>query len=104
MNGEELSPDGSIRVPWSVSTGRMSHEIWSPKIIDVKTGGTIPDLHGEDWDGSFDWLDHGRFSVSLRRYGGGRSFTVWVDPVAGVFRSGAENAPGQRLACWILLV
>jgi hypothetical protein len=90
-----ISPDGAIRVEWMVNTGRMSHEIWSPKVIVAATGRTLFDLRDPDLDVSFDWLDHGAFRMSFRWYSRGGNMTVFVDVPRGAFRIG--EGPEQIL-------
>jgi hypothetical protein len=82
-----ISPDGSIRVQWSVNTGLMSHEIWSPAVYDAATGELLFDLQDGDIDASFKWHEDGAFTMHLRRYSGGQ-LEVWVDPRRRHFRIG----------------
>jgi hypothetical protein len=85
-----ISPDGSIRVEWSINTGRMSHEIWSPAVYDAASNELLFDLQDGDIDASFNWLEDGAFNMQLRRYSGGQ-MQVWVDPRNHLFRIGNSN-------------
>jgi len=66
----ELSPDGRVRVELGYTQGRMSHEIYSPKLTDAKTGEVLLDLISEDepWDGHIQWLANGDCTVGIRHY------------------------------------
>jgi hypothetical protein len=97
MQDVTLSPDGWFRVNWSVNTGRMSHEIWSPLVTLTATEEVLFDLRDGDIDASFDWLGNGAFQMRLRRYSrSGHILDVWVDASRRVFRLGAEG-PEQPL-------
>lgn len=88
MQDETLSPDGCTRVEWSINTGRMSHEICSPRISDAHSGEMILDLWAESsWDASIQWLDHGIMRLRIRHYleGGSTILDVDVDRAAGFF-------------------
>ena len=101
MNQESFSPDGRIRVDWGVSTGRMSHEIWSPRIIDVETGQVLLDLWEDgSWDASIRWLEDGLMHMSIRHYseGGATILKVTVDRTNNIFRvDDGEPQPLNRL-------
>ncbi len=90
-----ISPDGAIRVEWMVNTGRMSHEIWSPKVIAIAGGKTLFDLRDPDLDVSFEWLENGTFRMHFRWYSRGGNLTVFVDVPRRIFRIG--DGPGQIL-------
>jgi hypothetical protein len=85
----EVSPDGRIRVDFAMTQGRMSHEIYSPRITDVATGRTLLDLTtgSEAWDGSVEWLPDGAFAMMIRHYyeGGRVMLSVHVSTAAGTF-------------------
>ena len=98
------SPDGAIRVEWLVNTGRMSHEIWSPKVTAVASGKTLFDLRDPDLDVSFDWLENGTFRMQFRWYSRGGNMTVFVDVPRQTFRIGdgpdeiLDDQAEQRIA------
>ncbi len=63
---EATSPDGRIKVEYAITTGRMSHEIFSPRITDLQTGRVLLDLMDRDMsDGAVRWLDNGEFERGL---------------------------------------
>jgi hypothetical protein len=102
MAGEgQISPDGRTRVDYGYTQGRMSHEIYSPKITDVATGQVLLDLMtgSEPWDGSVEWLGNGDCSVNLRHYyeGGRVSLHVHLFRSSGTFSidSGAPERMEQ---------
>jgi hypothetical protein len=35
---ENVSPDGKLKINWGYFQGRMSHEMWAPKITEIETG------------------------------------------------------------------
>jgi len=93
MQDVTISPDGWFRVNWSVNTGRMSHEIWSPLVTLIATGKVLFDLRDGDIDASFDWLGDGVFQMRLRRYSrSGHILDVQVDASRRVFRIGANGS------------
>jgi hypothetical protein len=80
------SPDGMIRVAFDVSTGRMSHEIYSPRVVRLPEGEVLLDLWGTMWDASTHFDAPGTVRLSLRYYPGERhSFEVTVDARARSF-------------------
>jgi len=88
MQDEALSPDGHTRVKWSINTGRMSHEICSPRITDARSGEMILDLWTDgSWDASVQWLDNGIMRLRIRHYleGGATILDVDVDRLSGSF-------------------
>ena len=87
MDRPTLSPDGRTKVEWGYSQGRMSHEIWAPRITDAETGEVVLDLWDGMWDGWVQWLEHGVMRVSIREYLEGGRTVLWVDVdrKAGVF-------------------
>ena len=85
MREDALSPCGLIRVEWSVSTGLMSHEIWSPHFLDAATGAPFLSFRDDSWDGSVEWQGDGRFRLVLRNYNQPGDLTVLIDYPAGSF-------------------
>lgn len=88
MQDETLSPDGRTRVKWSINTGRMSHEICSPRITDTQSGEMIVDLWTDpSWDASVQWLDNGVLRLRLRHYleGGSTILDVDIDRASRAF-------------------
>jgi hypothetical protein len=94
-----ISPDGKYRVEWAINTGRMSHEIWSPKVIEVDTGETVLDLWSGDLDGSVHWGNDGRtFELSMRSYIREGYAKLWVDAPNRMFRlNGGSMEPLAKL-------
>jgi hypothetical protein len=85
-----FSPDGSIRVDFSIETWRMSHETRSPRIVETATGRLLLDLPS-DWDANILWQGASAFLMHLRRYTKPGYLTVTVDPQAGMFRIAQEG-------------
>jgi hypothetical protein len=85
-----FSPDGSIRVDFSIETWRMSHETRSPRIVETATGKLLLDLPS-DWDANILWQGASAFLIHLRRYTKPGYLTVTVDPQAGLFRIAQEG-------------
>jgi hypothetical protein len=94
---QETSPDGTIRVEFDVSTGLMSHEIYSPRILALPGGEVLADLWGTQWDASVQFDETGMMLMYLRHYPGDRpGFAVTIDARARSFWF-REN-PGERYA------
>lgn len=99
MSEETLSPDRRTRVEWAISTGRMSHEICSPRISDAKSGEIILDLWtGDSWDASVKWTSDHVMHLRIRHYleGGTTILKVAIDRAAGTFR--IDDGPPQPIA------
>jgi hypothetical protein len=99
MTEVTLSPDRRTRVEWAISTGRMSHEICSPRIRDAKSGEIILDLWKDgSWDAAINWTGDGIMHLCLRHYieGGTTSLDVAIDRAGGTFR--IDNGPPQPMA------
>ena len=96
MREEQLtSPDGAIRVEFAVTTGRMSHEIYSPRVFHLPSGELLIDLWGTSWDASAQFDEPGTVRLDLRLYPGDRpGFGVTVDARARTFRF--PDSPGQQ--------
>jgi hypothetical protein len=43
---DKTSPDETIRVEFEISTGLMSHEIYSPRVVELPGGEVLADLWG----------------------------------------------------------
>ena len=92
------SPDGKYRIEWTVNTGRMSHEIWSPKVTEIESGETLVDLWSGDLDGSVQWGDNGTFEFSMRSYIRDGHAKLWVDAANRMFRlNGGSLEPLSKL-------
>lgn len=90
MGQPASSPDGRMRIEWNYSSGRMSHDIWSPVIYDARSGKKILDLDCGSWDASFQWQPDGIALMFLRHYaeGGGTILTVQIDMTRDQFQAG----------------
>ncbi|MDQ1589881.1 MAG: hypothetical protein QOG71_508 [Pyrinomonadaceae bacterium] len=83
---QSVSPDGTIRVEFDVQTGRMSHEIYSPRVVSVPDGEVLVSLWGTQWDASAQFEQPGTVRLSLRHYDGERpGFAVEIDARARTF-------------------
>jgi hypothetical protein len=95
----EVSPDARTRADFAMTQGRMSHEIYSPRITEVATGRILLDLtaDSEAWDGSVEWLPEGGFSMMIRHYyeGGRVMLSVHVSTAAGTFS--IDGGPSQPI-------
>jgi hypothetical protein len=88
------SPDGTLRVEFAVETGRMSHEIYSPRVVSVPGGEVLADLWGTQWDASAQFEQPGTVRLSLRYYPGEKpGFAVTIDARARTFSF--ADAPGE---------
>ena len=97
----EISPDGLTRLDFAISTGRMSHEIYSPRLTDIPSGKVILDLIGsESWDGSVRWLGNGDFTLTIRHYNvsGLIQLVVNVNRSAGIFTFGDPPGAAEPVA------
>jgi hypothetical protein len=97
VNDEEVSPDGRTLVRWEVNTGRMSHEIWTPTIIDVETGTPILELPDAGFDGRPVWTENG-FTLKLRHYWRPGILDIAVDHNRQTFSFGDAAAGAEPLA------
>ena len=83
---EERSPDGRLLVQYDIDHGRMSHEIWTPTIVEAATGQTLLVIRQHGIDGRPQWRPSG-FTLGLRCY---RYPHLWlsfaVDLDRGYFR------------------
>jgi hypothetical protein len=64
---EETSPDGRILVRFDIDHGRMSHEIWTPTIVEAATGQILLHIRRGGIDGRPQWRSGG-FTLGLRDY------------------------------------
>ncbi len=77
---DKTSPDGTIRVEFEVSTGLMSHEIYSPRVLSLPSGEVLADLWGMQWDASAKFEAAGTVTLALRHYGSEKpGFGVTLD-------------------------
>ncbi|HEX8458499.1 MAG TPA: hypothetical protein VF656_14460 [Pyrinomonadaceae bacterium] len=83
---QSVSPDGMLRVEFDVQTGRMSHEIYSPRVVSVTDGEVLVDLWGTYWDASAQFKEPGTVDLYLRYYPADKpGFGVRIDARAGTF-------------------
>lgn len=85
-----FSPDGAIRVDFTIETGLMSRETRSPRVVETATGRILLDLP-PDWDAHILWEEGGAFLMHLRRCSKQGYLTVSVDPRAGVYRIAQDD-------------
>ena len=80
---EAHSPDGTIRVEYGVHTERMSHEVYTPRVIDVETDNVLFDLWASDycqWDAMARFDAPRTVTLELRKYPGtDPGFSVRID-------------------------
>jgi hypothetical protein len=92
---QSTSPDGTLRVEFDVETGRMSHEINSPRVVSVPEGEVLADLWGTQWDASAQFEEPGTVRLSLRCYPGEKpGFALTIDARARTFRF--ADAPDEQ--------
>jgi hypothetical protein len=92
---QATSPDGTIRVEFDVETGRMSHEIYNPRVVLLPDGEVLADLWGTQWDASAQFVEPGTVGLSLRCYPGEKpGFAVTIDARARTFSF--ADAPGEQ--------
>lgn len=92
---ESVSPDGTLRVEFDVQTGRMSHEIYSPRVVSVADGEVLLNLWGTCWDASAQFTEPGTVDLYLRYYDDGKpGFGVRVDARARTFSF--DDARGEQ--------
>ena len=91
---QSTSPDGTLRVEYAVETGRMSHEIYSPRVVSLPGGEVLADLWGTQWDASAQFEEPGKVRLSLRCYPGDKpGFALTIDARARTFCF--ADAPGE---------
>lgn len=95
----ETSPDGRTRIEFAISTGRMSHEIYTPQIVDAATGQVLADFWPDTmWDGHVKWKEDGGFTLTMRYYAGETgSYPVEINAERDQFTFGAESGPLSEL-------
>ena len=94
---DKTSPDGTIKVEFDVSTGLMSHEIYSPRVVALPGGEVLADLWGTQWDATADFEAPGTVTLFLRHYPGDRpGFAVTID--ARVRSFWFTDSPAERHA------
>ncbi|HEX8421828.1 MAG TPA: hypothetical protein VF634_00355 [Pyrinomonadaceae bacterium] len=92
---QSTSPDGTLRVEFDVQTGRMSHEIYSPRVVSLPDGEPLVDLWGTQWDASAQFEETGKVRLSLRHYDGDKpGFDVTID--AGKRAFSFADAPAEQ--------
>jgi hypothetical protein len=92
---QSTSPDGAIRVEFDVETGRMSHEIYRPRVVSLPGEEVLVDLWGTDWDASAQFDEPGTVRLSLRSYPGEKpGFALTIDARARTFRF--ADAPDEQ--------
>jgi hypothetical protein len=93
MSQDTSSPDGRLRIEWTYSSGRMSHEMWAPTVYDTKSGKQILSLGPDSWDASFLWQPDGIAIMHLRHYyqGGGKILIVRIDMAREQFQAGESD-------------
>ncbi len=92
---QSVSPDGTLRVEFDVQTGRMSHEIYSPRVVSVADGEVLLNLWGTCWDASAQFKEPGTVDLQLRYYDDGKpGFGVRIDARARAFNF--YDAPGEQ--------
>ena len=64
---EQSSPDGRFLVRFDIDHGRMSHEIWTPTVVETATGRTLLHIRRNGIDGRPQWRPCG-FALALRCY------------------------------------
>lgn len=92
---QSTSPDGTLKVEFDVQTGRMSHEICSPRVVSLPDGEVLVNLWGTQWDASAQLDEPGMVGLSLRYYPGEKpGFAVTIDARARTFHF--ADAPGEQ--------
>lgn len=99
-SSDKTSPDGAIKVEFEMNTGRMSHEIRSPRVVALPGGDVLADLWGTQWDASAHFDEPAMVRLSVRCYPGDKpGFEVLIDARSRTFRfkdSPAEQHPLER--------
>jgi len=86
-----VSPDGRIRIDYSLTEGRMSHWIETPAVYDLVSGEVLFVL-AEGYDAAATWIDGHNFTLWVRRYpDGGYSLKVHCDVDEGTIRLGDDD-------------
>lgn len=83
-HSEDRSPDGNLLVRWNIDHGRMSHEIWTPTILDLRRGRTLLRIRQDGVDGRPQWRPGG-FTLGLRHY---HHPDVWLSFTVDLEREG----------------
>ena len=93
------SPDGSIRIEFSADEFRMSHWVYSPRIIDTASGKTLFDLWHTAWDAEAEFDQGCEITLYLRRYPGNiEGFVVRIDPEDRTYRFDDMSATSEPLS------
>lgn len=85
-----VSPDGRIKIDYTMTEGRHSHWIETPSVTDLKTGKKIFSLSSTTWDAGEEWLEAGRFTLLIRRYPNHFTLPVQFDVEAAKVRLGDD--------------
>lgn len=102
---QSTSPDGTLRVEFDVGTGRMSHEIYSPRVVSLPGGEVLVDLWGTQWDASAQFEGPGTVRLALRCYPGDKpGFAVAIDARARTFRFADATGEQHPLASFEKLI
>ncbi|MBS1825024.1 MAG: hypothetical protein JST93_06860 [Acidobacteria bacterium] len=99
MGRPTLSPDGRTRIEWGYTDGRMSHEIWAPRITDAETGEVVLDLWVKYmWDAWVEWLENGVMRLAIREYLDGGTTILYVDVDRGSGTFWVDGGKAQPIA------
>jgi len=102
---DKTSPDETIRVEFEISTGLMSHEIYSPRVVKLPGGEVLADLWGTQWDASANFAEAGTVTLYLRYYPADRpGFAVTIDARARAFWFTDNPAEQHALDQFVKLV
>jgi len=102
---DKTSPDETIRVEFEISMGLMSHEIYSPRVVELPGGEVLADLWGTEWDASAQFAEAGTVTLVLRLYPGDRpGFAVTIDARARAFWFTDNPAERHALDQFVKLV
>ena len=92
------SPDGTYELRTEVTTGRMSHEMFTPSIVATKTSELLLDFNNSNWSlDEHQWKSETTVRMVMRKYPGNHrpvdlDFTVDLIAKTATLTSG-ETAP-----------
>jgi hypothetical protein len=93
-----LSPDGAVRVEYGYAGGERSATIIEPRIIDVKSGEVLIDLWRSSYSATVEFLEHGKFVLTIDSPYDPATYIADVDAEARTFAFSGSPERRESLA------